>query len=168
MMNDRKAAFAQAIIEGKNATQAALAAGYSEKTAGSQGHRLLKDSEISALIQQARQQAVEKTGVTAERVIAELAHQAFLDPLDFVDEKGAFRALKDIPPDARRQLASITIEAETETHGRLHKIRRESKTQALEMLARHFGAFEKDNEQAGESFADIVLAAQRRVRKDKP
>lgn len=45
-MNEKQKNFAQEYIKDKNATQAAIRAGYSEKTAYSIGQRLLKNVEI--------------------------------------------------------------------------------------------------------------------------
>ena len=50
-MNDKQRRFADEYLIDLNATQAALHAGYAEKTAYSQGQRLLKNVEISAYIQ---------------------------------------------------------------------------------------------------------------------
>lgn len=49
-LNSRQKAFISEYIKDKNATQAAIRAGYSEKTAYSQGQRLLKKAEIKSAI----------------------------------------------------------------------------------------------------------------------
>ena len=49
-MNEKQKNFAQEYIKDKNATQAAIRAGYSEKTAYSIGQRLLKNVEIKNYI----------------------------------------------------------------------------------------------------------------------
>lgn len=50
-MNDRQKLFCYAYIETMNATESAKRAGYSEKTAYSNGQRLLKNAEIQDFIQ---------------------------------------------------------------------------------------------------------------------
>lgn len=50
MMTNRKRAFIREYPKDFNATRAAKAAGYSEKTAYSQGQRLLKDVEVKAAL----------------------------------------------------------------------------------------------------------------------
>lgn len=50
-MNDRQKLFCYAYIETMNATESAKRAGYSEKTAYSNGQRLLKNAEIQGFIQ---------------------------------------------------------------------------------------------------------------------
>lgn len=62
-----------------NATKAAIRAGYSEKTAYSQGQRLLKDVEVAKAIAQAMKKRSERTEITQDRVLAEYAKLAFAD-----------------------------------------------------------------------------------------
>jgi len=52
-----------------NATQAALRAGYSPKTAYSQGQRLLKDAEVASLIADKTQKTATRLELTAEMVL---------------------------------------------------------------------------------------------------
>lgn len=56
-----------------NATQAAIRAGYSEKTAYSQGQRLLKNAEVKNKILEIREKEFEKTIATAKEAEAFLA-----------------------------------------------------------------------------------------------
>ncbi|WP_082017872.1 terminase small subunit [Leisingera sp. ANG-Vp] len=62
-----------------NATQAAIRAGYSAKTAHSVGHENLRKPEIAKAIQEAQAKRSEKTGITQERVLQELARIGFAD-----------------------------------------------------------------------------------------
>lgn len=56
-MNARHRAFAECYALTQNATKAAIEAGFSPRTAHSQGHRLLKNAEIQALIQELQERA---------------------------------------------------------------------------------------------------------------
>ena len=55
-----------------NATQAAIRAGYSEKTAYSQGQRLLKNVEVAAAIQKALAERSERTKITQDYVLTSI------------------------------------------------------------------------------------------------
>jgi phage terminase small subunit len=55
-----------------NATQAAIRAGYSPKTAYSMGQRLLKNVEVQAFIQRAKQERAEKLSRTAQDVLNDI------------------------------------------------------------------------------------------------
>lgn len=61
--------FAEEYLVDLNATQAAIRAGYSKHTAGSQGHDLLKKPEIRALVGEHNEKRAEKVGLTAEGVL---------------------------------------------------------------------------------------------------
>lgn len=69
-----------------NATKSALAAGYSDKTAYSQGARLLKNAEIAAAISE----RLTETAMSADEVLMRLADQARGDLGDFLDDDGLF------------------------------------------------------------------------------
>ena len=70
MLTPAKAKFVAAYIAEPNATQAAIKAGYSEKTAYSQGSRLLKDVEIQQELQQANATAVQRVQAAQESAVA--------------------------------------------------------------------------------------------------
>jgi phage terminase small subunit len=75
-LNPKRAAFVREYLIDLNATQAAIRAGYSPKTAGAQGHDLLKNPEIQAELEQALAQRAERVLVTAEDVIKGLRREA--------------------------------------------------------------------------------------------
>jgi phage terminase small subunit len=79
-LTPRQQTFVQAYIVSLNATQAAKEAGYSEKTAKSQGQRLLTNADVADAIADAMKARSERTEITADRVLHELAAIAFLDP----------------------------------------------------------------------------------------
>ena len=71
--------FVEEYLVDLNATQAAIRAGYSAKTASSIGEQNLRKLDIQTAIQEAMKARQERTGVTQDRVIAELARIAFGD-----------------------------------------------------------------------------------------
>jgi phage terminase small subunit len=71
-----------------NATQAAIRAGYSKKTARSQGERMLTNVDVAAAIQKGFQKRSERTQITAEKVLLELAVIAFADLQQLADMGG--------------------------------------------------------------------------------
>ena len=76
-LNDRQKLFCREYIIDLNATQAAIRAGYSEKTAYSQGQRLLKNVEIKASIDELKSTRSETAEITAQMVVDALACIAF-------------------------------------------------------------------------------------------
>lgn len=69
--------FADEYLVDLNATQAAIRAGYSEKTARSQGQRLLTNVDIAKSIEEAMEARSERTQITSDSVVAELGGIAF-------------------------------------------------------------------------------------------
>jgi phage terminase small subunit len=69
MLNDRQKAFCHEYLIDLNATQAAIRAGYSEKTSGATGHENLKKPEIQVYLQKLMDKRSEKTEITAEYVL---------------------------------------------------------------------------------------------------
>ena len=67
-MNQRKRAFCEAYLVGGNATQAAIAAGYSAKTARSQGQRLLTFVDVQEYLDQRNQEISEANTAQMEEV----------------------------------------------------------------------------------------------------
>jgi phage terminase small subunit len=69
-LNDRQRRFVAAYVELGVATRAAIAAGYSEKTAYQQGHMLLKNPEIAAAVDELQANLANAMGLTRQRVLA--------------------------------------------------------------------------------------------------
>ena len=72
----KQARFTEEYLVDLNATQAAKRAGYSAKTAGAVGHKLLKKAEIAAALEEAMQQRAERTELTQDWIIERLVANA--------------------------------------------------------------------------------------------
>ena len=83
-MNQQRLAFAQAYLVSGIGTKAAIAAGYSERSAYSTAHRLLKDAEVQAYIEAQRREAAFRARLSLDSVIAEMRAIAFSDIRDVV------------------------------------------------------------------------------------
>lgn len=71
-LTPKQQAFVQEYILDFNATQAAIRAGYSKKTASSQGERLLRNVEVSKALQNAQEERAKKLERTAEDVLKDI------------------------------------------------------------------------------------------------
>lgn len=78
-LTDKQQRFVEEYLVDLNATQAAIRAGYSAKTAGQQGERLLKNVEVQSAVSAAQQARSKRTNITADRVLQELAKIGFSD-----------------------------------------------------------------------------------------
>jgi phage terminase small subunit len=132
-----------------NATQAAIRAGYSEKTAGSQAFDLLKKPEIQVAVAAAQQERARRTDITADRVLREYAKLAFLDPRQFFDADGRLIDVVNLPADVAAALAGMDVTTERTgededgkpLYGQVRKIKFVDKKGALDSIARHLGMF---------------------------
>lgn len=131
-----------------NATQAAIRAGYSPRTAASQGERLLRNAEIRAAVTEGRRRQQERTEINADRVLKEYARLAFSDigqVLDFDGVEPRLRPVNQIPADARRAIASVKVRRFWEGSGEdareveMTEFRLWEKLGALRALADHLG-----------------------------
>jgi phage terminase small subunit len=78
-LTPKQAAFVMEYLKDLNATQAAIRAGYSKKTASSQGERLLRNAEVQAAVTKGREKLAAKVEVTTERVLGGLLAEATAD-----------------------------------------------------------------------------------------
>ena len=147
-MNGKQKAFAIEYVVDYNATQAAIRAGYSERSAYSQAHELLKKPEIKEAIKELEDAAAERAAVTKDKVLKELARVAFVDPRRLFDEDGRPKDITTLDPDTAAALASVDIleefdyDGETRTlAGYTKKYKWADKLRALEMLGKHLGMF---------------------------
>lgn len=69
-MNERQKHFADEYIISKNATQSAIKAGYSEKTARSIGQKLLTKADISEYIQKRTEELFDERSMTIAEALA--------------------------------------------------------------------------------------------------
>lgn len=92
-LNDKQTAFVREYLVDFNATQAAIRAGYSKRTAGSQAHDLLKKPEIQAALSEGQKRLAEVTETEAEWVRRRLKEEA-TDYTGFASHSARIRALE--------------------------------------------------------------------------
>lgn len=154
-LNPRYQRFVDEFVADSNGTQAAIRAGYSERTAAQQASRLLKNVKIAAAIAEARKTVAERLGITAERVLTEYARLAFFDIRKAFDDEGRLKSIHDLDDDTAAAISGIETEdlyegkGESREHvGRLHKIKHSDKKAALDSIAKHIGLL-KDAQPGG-------------------
>lgn len=96
-MTEKQTKFCEEYLIDLNATQAAIRAGYSEKTAYSIGNENLKKPEIQNYIKKRKTEQQEKTDITRDDIIKALQRFGFaeIDPVE-IKPKDSIRALKYI------------------------------------------------------------------------
>ena len=90
-LTEKQQRFVEEYLIDLNATQAAIRAGYSAKTADQQGSRLLANVKVQQAIAERMAERSKRTGVNQDRVVLELSKIAFLKMTDVVDRNGAIK-----------------------------------------------------------------------------
>lgn len=128
-----------------NATQAAIRAGYSPKTAEAIGCENLTKPNIQTAIDKAMAERSRRTGINQDRVLIELAKIAFLNPVDVIDMDAA-TLRGDANRDDTAAIASVKVKTIPTQNGNIieREIRTYDKLRALELIGKHLGMF-KDN-----------------------
>lgn len=140
-LNERQKRFADEYLIDLNATQAAIRAGYSEKTATKIGAENLTKPDIAEYIERRKKARIDRTQITQDFVLMELMKIATADGTDFATvgkrNRVTLTPTDDLPPEKRAAVATIKkgkngIEVKTY-----------DKLKALELLGKHLGMFEK-------------------------
>lgn len=142
-LNAKQKAFCDEYIIDFNATQAAIRAGYSEKTSYSHGQRLLNDVEIQKEISKKQIERSKRTEITQDRVLLEIARLAFNDPRKAFDGNNALLPVKQWPDEVAAAISSIKTKEITDSEGNTVGISQEvkfwDKSKNLDLAARHLG-----------------------------
>lgn len=148
-LNEKQKRFVEEYLVDINATQAAIRAGYSERTARSQGQRLLTNADIQAAIQEAREAASNSLRITRDRVLQEYARLAFFDPRKLFAENGKPKDISELDDDTAAALAGLDVMEEYSGTGESRvfmgytkKYKLANKLGALDSLGKHLGMFE--------------------------
>lgn len=160
----RRKMFVEAYLaNGGNATEAAVEAGYSQRSAGQQGSRLLKDVKISAAIQARRETLMGKYELTSEMVMRTIVQELIFDPAKLYNEDGSLRPLHELDEDTRMVLsgAEFVQVGSPDAPVFVKKVRWAQRHQAREHAMRFLGMFERDNRQKSDPIAEFLAGLSR-------
>lgn len=163
----KQRAFVEEYCVDKNATRAALRAGYSRKNAESIGYQLLQKPPVSDEIERELEQQQKTLRIDAARVLLEYARLAFAKHEKAYGPDGKLLPLREWPPDLRRCVASMDVDTRTSDDGkevtRLTKVRFHSKEKALEALGKHLNLFVDKVQLEGEG-GPVTITINRQVK----
>lgn len=154
-LTPKQARFVAEYLIDLNATQAAIRAGYSPKTANRIASNLLSKVDIAQAVAEGKARQLEAAGLSAVRVLEEYRRLAFIDLRTFFDEAGNMKAMGDLTAEQGSALAGLEViiknaEAGDGVTDRVHKFKVWDKTRALESLAKHFGLLTDRVDHSGE------------------
>lgn len=143
-----------------NATQAAIRAGYSAKTAAQIGERLLRKVEVQAALSERMKARETRTEITQDRVLKELSRIAFGTSRDVMTWGPGGVKLRDSGELTEDEAAMVSeaSEAVTAAGGTL-KLKTHDKVKALELLGKHLGMFKERIELTGKDGGPVEQKA---------
>ena len=155
----------------KNATQAAILAGYSPKTASQAGYDLLRTPDVRRFLRIEAERHARKMELTPELVLSELTKLGTANMQDYVDDTGKFVGMDAISRDRAAAIQELTIDTERRTDGRSSrkrkagknatevtrvKVKLANKRDALELLGKHFNLF-GDREGGSQTAVKVIV-----------
>jgi phage terminase small subunit len=151
-LNSRQKAFVDTYLIDLNATAAYRKAGYKSKghAAVANAARLMTNDNVARAIAAAMEARSERTQITADRTLQELADVGFSDLGEIMDFSGTDPRLKpasEIQERARRAIAAVKVKRELEGKGaaartvEVTEFKLWDKVSALEKLCKHLGLF---------------------------
>lgn len=155
-MTPKQARFVEEYLIDLNAAAAARRAGYTSRRSEAIGYENLTKPDIQAAIASAQRERSVRTGITADRVIKEIARVAFSDPRSVMQWGPGGVVLRDSTELTDDEAAAVAEVAETTTKdGGSLKVKLHSKTTALDQLAKHLGIYD-DRQKATDQQTVVV------------
>ncbi len=141
-LSPKRQRFVDEYVVDLNGTQAAIRAGYSEKTAASQAERLLRNVDVAAEIAEKLQKISEETEIDAKWVRIRLQDELEADVADLYEGDGlTIKPVNEWPKIFRTGL-TVGIDVTTtkigeDSHSQITRIRISDKIKRLELLGKH-------------------------------
>ena len=164
-LTDKQSRFVEEYLIDLNATQAAIRAGYSAKTAEWIGPQLLGKTHVAEAVRAGRASLSKRVEITQERVLQEYARLAFFDPRKVFDSTGAPKPIHELDDDTAAAIIGLEVvqvgNAEVGV-GDILKYKLADKKGALDSVARHLGMF---NDKLDLKVTDVLAERLARARK---
>lgn len=160
--------FVEEYLKDLNATQAYIRAGYkplSDSQCRAASSRLVANVNIADAIQQAKHKRSQRTEITTDSVLLELAKLGFANMADYVTVQGDGTAYVDLTAVTREQFAAIqeiTVDTYTEGNGEYArevkkvKLKLADKRGSLDLIGKHLGMFIEKREITGKDGAPLI------------
>lgn len=154
-LSARQQRFVEEYLLDPIATQAAIRAGYSERTAGVQGCRLLNNANVSRAIAEGQKARSEKAKIDAQWVLANLVEVSQ-------------RCLQKAPVMEFSPADRCMVQAEDEEGRPVWEFDSKGANRALELIGKHLGMFiERVEVKDVTPLADKVAQARQRMKERK-
>ena len=139
LKDERQIRFVEEYIKDLNATQAAIRAGYSKKTARSQGARLLTNVDILEAIQEAKEERSERTKIDQNYVLTNI-------------QKVIERCMQV------QQVDNCLTQTEDGELAQAFMFKEQGALKGLELLGKHLGMFTEKVQHSGPDGGPVQVA----------
>lgn len=161
-LNEKQRRFAHEYLKDQNATQAAIRAGYSKKTAASQGHDLLKHPEIKQVLASKLAKIEEKAEFTAELAIRQLERMVMFDVRKLFHPNGQPKEITELDDETATVVAGLDVVeqyegsgADRQFTGYLKKYKLSDRLSAVNTALKMFGKLSDKHEITGKDGGPI-------------
>lgn len=153
-LTPKQARFVEEYLIDMNATQAAVRAGYSARTAHVIGAENLTKPEIRDAVDAAKAERSARTNITQDMILTELAKVGFSDLRKILTKDGSIQSPHDWDDSTAGAIASMEVvsrSAGTDEEGNrefeyVSKIKTWDKLTALDKLGKHLGMFQSEGQ----------------------
>jgi phage terminase small subunit len=157
-LTPKQSAFVTEYLKDLNATQAAIRAGYSEKTAYRIGAELLQKTSVAEAVQNAKAKRAQRVAIEADDVLKQFMRFAFCDVRLLYNPDGTLKPMNEWPDDAAAAVNGIdTIELAGDVQGCIKKLKLVDKLGALNSIAKHLGMLSDVHKHVGKDGGPIEL-----------
>lgn len=151
-LTDKQEMFCREYLIDLNATQAAIRAGYSAKTANRTASENMSKPDVQSRIAELKAQRNDLVGINATYVLNRLVEIDQMDVLDILTSTGELKPVAEWPKVWRTTLSGLDVmemASEGNTAALLKKIKWPDKVKNLELLGKHISvqAFKEQVEQ---------------------
>ena len=163
-MTPKQSRFVAEYLIDLNATQAAIRAGYSHRTARQIGEENLTKPDVKAAVEAAMAERASRTEITADRVLKELAKVAFFNIKSALNPDGSLKPIDEMDDDTAAVIAALDVtelsDANGKAVGRVKKVKLADKLAALDKIGRHLGMWHDKLTLKGDPDNPLVLLVQ--------
>lgn len=146
-LTPKQARFVDEYVVDLNGTQAAIRAGYAEKSASVEAARLLANAKVGEAVGAALKARSERTQINADWVLKRLVEEAEADVADLYGEDGNLLPVKEWPKIWRQGLLTgidvveefETVDGKKERVGVVKKPRFSDRIKRIELIGKHIG-----------------------------
>ena len=148
-LSDQQILFANEYIKDFHSTNAAIRAGYTERSAHVAASRLLRNDKIKALIDELKKERMDRVKVDADYVLRRHRDIDQMDVLDIMTNAGGIKPVSEWPVVWRQYLSAMDVAEIVGADDALtviKKIKWPDKLRNLELLGKHIDVKAYDSE----------------------